>query len=226
MIPIFVGYDPKEAIVFHVCISSALRKSSLPLSFTPLSLNTLEGYVESHTDGSNEFIYSRFLVPSLMGFEGWAIYIDGDMLVREDIAQLWSLRDMGKAVMVVKHAYETKMKIKYLGAKNENYPRKNWSSVILWNCAHPANRQLTPGLVSGASGAQLHRFSWLEDDLIGELPAAWNWLPDEFGESQCAKLLHWTLGAPSFDEFANTPMAEEWHRERTIATHCRQREAN
>ena len=225
MIRLFIGYDPREAVVYHVCVNSIIRQASQPLSFTPLALRTLPRYAERHRDGSNQFIYSRFLVPELMGYTGWALYIDGDMLLRADIAELWKLRDESKAVLCVHHDYRTKMRQKYLGAKNEDYPRKNWSSVMLWNCGHPANRALTPAFVEQASGAQLHRFTWLKDDLIGELPKVWNWLPDELGPNPAAKLLHWTLGAPCFNEFADAPMAEEWHRERALMDYSVQREA-
>jgi hypothetical protein len=125
--------------------------------------------------------------------------------------------------MVVKHDYKTKMTEKYLGAKNENYPRKNWSSVILWNCGHAANKVVTPAFIETATGAQLHRFTWLADELVGELPNVWNWLPDEFGANQNAKLLHYTLGTPSFHDFATTPMGDEWHRERIYTDYCLQR---
>jgi lipopolysaccharide biosynthesis glycosyltransferase len=224
MIRIFIGYDPREAVAYHVCVNSLIRRSSVPFSVTPLALRNLSGYTERHVDGSNQFIYSRFLVPHLGDFNGWAIFMDGDMLVREDIQRLWALRDESKAVLVVKHDYRTKLKEKYLGAKNEDYPRKNWSSVILWNCAHPANRALTPQFIENATGAQLHRFTWLDNTLIGDLPIEWNWLPDEFGANPEAKLLHWTLGTPCFHEFADAPMAEEWHRERILAEHSTQRD--
>lgn len=223
MIPLFVGYDPREAIAFHVCVNSIIRRASAPVAVTPLALTNLAGYTERHDDGSNQFIYSRFLVPHLTGFSGWAMFLDGDMLLRDDIAHLWSLRDESKAVMVVKHDYKTRLREKYLGAKNENYPRKNWSSVMLWNCGHVANRVLTPEFVELSSGAQLHRFTWLEDGVIGDLPITWNWLPDEYGANPEAKLLHWTLGTPCFHEFAMAPMADEWHRERILAEHSDQR---
>jgi lipopolysaccharide biosynthesis glycosyltransferase len=224
VIPIFIGYDTREIIAYHVCANSIIRTSSEPVSLHPLALRNLGCYTESHCDGSNQFVYSRFLVPHLSGYAGWAIFLDGDMLLRDDIANLWALRDQGKAVMVVKHDYRTRLAEKYLGARNENYPRKNWSSVMLWNCAHEANRVLTPDFIRTATGAQLHRFTWLQDDLIGELPIAWNWLPDEFGENQQAKLLHWTLGTPCFHEFADAPMAGEWHRERSLTEYSAQRD--
>lgn len=216
MIPIFIGYDPREAVAYHVCCNSLIRQSSVPLSFTPLALENLAGYKELHSDGSNQFIYSRFLVPHLMDYKGWALFVDGDMIVRDDIEKLWALRDDSKAVMCVHHTYKTKSQQKYLGARNQDYPRKNWSSVVLWNCSHPANRSVTPEFIENATGAQLHRFTWLQDDLIGELPIEWNWLPDEFGPNPDAKLLHYTLGTPCFHEYADSPMAAEWHRERML----------
>ena len=223
MISIFIGYDPREAVAYHVCTNSIIRQSSQPVSITPLALNVLKDYKETHTDGSNHFIYSRFLVPHLMNYQGWAIFMDGDMLLRDDINKLWELRDESKAVQVVKHEYKTRLTEKYLGAKNEDYPRKNWSSVILWNCSHPANAVVTPEFVQSATGAQVHRFTWLDDSLIGELPIVWNWLPDEFGANSDAKLLHYTLGTPSFHEFATTPMGDEWHKERIFTDYCLQR---
>ena len=222
MIPIFLGYDPREAIVYHTCTNSIIRTATQPVSLCPLALSLLNDYDEGTTDGSNDFIYSRFLVPSLMEYKGWAIFMDGDMILRDDIAKLWAMRDDSKAVMVVKHDYKTKMKKKYLGAPNEDYPRKNWSSVIMWNCAHPANKVVTPEFVQDSTGAQLHRFTWIDDNDIGSLPIEWNWLPDELGPNDNAKLLHYTLGAPSFHEFAKTPMGTDWHEERIYTEYCQQ----
>ncbi len=222
-IPVFVGYDPREAIAYHVCANSIIRNSSQPVAIVPVALNLFGDYSETHTDGSNHFIYTRFLVPYLCDFSGHAIFIDGDMIVRGDIAELWAQRDATKDVQVVKHDYKTRMPVKYLGAKNEDYPRKNWSSVILWNCASFPNRKLTPDFVQHATGSELHRFSWLDDTRIGELPREWNWLPDEYGPNADAKLLHYTLGTPCFQEFADTPQGNEWHRERILTEYCQQR---
>ena len=222
MIPIFIGYDPREAIAYHTCVNSIIRHASQPVSIIPVSLNLFKDYTETHTDGSNHFIYTRFLVPYLSDFSGHAIFIDGDMILRDDITKLWNLRDPSKDVKVVKHDYKTKMSEKYLGSKNEDYPRKNWSSVILWNCNSFPNRKLTPAFIQKSSGAELHRFTWIDDSRIGELPIEWNWLPDEFGVNLDAKLLHYTLGTPSFHEFAMTPMGDEWHRERIYTEYCQQ----
>jgi lipopolysaccharide biosynthesis glycosyltransferase len=223
IIPIFIGYDPREAIAYHTCVNSIIRNASRPVSIVPVALNLFKDYNETHTDGSNHFIYTRFLVPYLMGFTGSAIFIYGDMIVRGDIAELWDMRNPYMDVQVVKHNYKTRMPTKYLGAKNEDYPRKNWSSVILWNCNSFPNRKLTPEYVQKATGAELHRFSWIDDSRIGELPIEWNWLPDEFGPNANAKLLHYTLGTPCFNEFADTPQNEDWHQEHKLTLHCQQR---
>jgi lipopolysaccharide biosynthesis glycosyltransferase len=222
-IPIFIGYDPREAIAFHTCVNSIIRHASQPVSIMPLALNNFGDYTETHTDGSNQFIYSRFLVPHLMGYSGHAIFIDGDMILRGDIADLWAMRSLDKDVQVVKHDYKTKMTTKYLGSKNEDYPRKNWSSVMIFNCNNYPTRKLTPEYIQKSTGAHLHRFQWTSDDRVGTLPPEWNWLPDEYGTNPDAKLLHYTLGTPCFHEFATTPMADEWHRERMFAEYCQQK---
>jgi lipopolysaccharide biosynthesis glycosyltransferase len=191
-----------------------LEKASLPVRFLPLAENTLVDYKETHTDGSNRFIYSRFLTPYLMGFQGWAIFADGDMVCQTDIKALWDLRDASKALQVVQHDYQTKAHTKYLGNKNENYPRKNWSSLILWNCAHTAHQVLTPAFIQGQKGSFLHRFSWLSDSDIGHLPPDWNWLAIEYPDNPSAALVHFTLGTPCFKDYADSPMSSIWHQAR------------
>ena len=215
MIPIYIGYDPKEALAYHVCTNSIIRHATSPVSFIPLSLNTLCNYTETHNDGSNQFIYTRFLVPSLQNYKGWAIYIDSDIILKADIAELWNLRDNSKAVMCVHHDYKTTSSFKYFGNKNEDYPRKNWSSVILWNCDHKLNQNLSPRIVQQHPGSYLHRFSWIPDTFIREIPNTWNWLPDEFGTSENAKLIHYTLGVP--DIYTNVAMASDWQQEKNHA---------
>jgi lipopolysaccharide biosynthesis glycosyltransferase len=222
-IPIFIGYDPREAIAFHTCVNSIVRHASQPVSIMPLALNNFQDYTETHTDGSNQFIYSRFLVPHLMDYQGQAIFMDGDMIVRGDIAELWAMRDLGKDVQVVKHDYKTRMPVKYLGSKNEDYPRKNWSSVMIFNCQNFPTKKLTPEYIQKSTGAHLHRFEWTTDDRVGALPPEWNWLPDEYGVNPDAKLLHYTLGTPCFHEFATTTMADEWHRERMLTNYSLQK---
>jgi lipopolysaccharide biosynthesis glycosyltransferase len=210
-IAIVVGFDQREAVTYHTFCQSVLEQSSRPVCFLPLAENTLHGYEETHNDGSNRFIYSRFLTPYLSNYSGWAIFADGDMVCQADIFELWRLRDEKKAVQVVKHEYQTKTPVKYLKNKNENYPRKNWSSLILWNCAHPANLVLTPEFIKNKPGSYLHRFSWLAEDDIGELPLEWNWLAIEYPENKAAKIIHFTLGTPCFQEYKQTSMSEFWH---------------
>ena len=210
---VFVGFDEREAEVFHVCVQSIIDHASAPFALFPLSFGTVSNlYQGGMRDGSNAFVYTRFLCPFISKFNGWSVFLDGDMVLRNDLHDIFEFCDDSKAVFVVKHDYKTKAKVKYLGAPNEDYPRKNWSSVILWNNAHEKNRILTPEVVAQRSGKFLHRFEWLNDEDIGELPIDWNWLPDEFGENPDAKLLHYTLGSPCFPEYSNTPMAEHYFR--------------
>ena len=161
-------------------------------------------------DGSNAFTYERFLIPYKCHFNGWAIFLDGDMLVRYDIADLYEQQTSHIGVRVVKHDYKTKYPTKYLGYKNDDYPRKNWSSVVLWNCGYFPNRVLTPTYVAGKTGSFLHRFSWLNDEQIGALPATWNVLVREQETSPYDKLRHYTIGTPCFADYAGDD--PEWHK--------------
>lgn len=213
MIPIFIGYDPRDAVSFSVLCNSIIRLSSQPVSIIPLNLKNLPMYVEKHTDGSTEFSYSRFLVPCLADYTGWAIYMDCDMLLLDDISKLWALQDPKYAVQCVQHQYSTKQSVKFLGNENRSYPRKNWSSMMLFNCEHPALKLLTPQLISSSTGSYLHQFEWLDDLHIGSLSTDWNWLPDEHGVNDFAKIIHYTLGSPHFEEYKHTPMSEYWFKE-------------
>ena len=210
-INLYVGYDEREAIAYHVFCHSVIKNTSIPVKITPLVLSQLKEFNETHQDRSNDFVYSRFLTPYLNEFDGWAIFADGDMICQADLKELIGMADPNKALMVVKHDYQTKASIKYLGNINENYPRKNWSSVILWNCSHPKHKILTPEFVSNQTGKFLHRFSWLDDNDIGELPIEWNWLACEYEKNTEAKLIHYTLGTPCFKDFRDTDMAEIWY---------------
>jgi hypothetical protein len=213
MLKIFVGFDGKvEPVAYHTFCQSVIEKSSIPVSFTPLALNTLSEYKETHTDGSNAFIYSRFLVPYLCDFKGMALFVDGDMICRADLAEILWEHEQDHAVKVVKHYYQTKHPVKYLGAKNEDYPKKNWSSVMLWNCGHHLNKQLTPQFVMDKPGKYLHRFEWLKypEEQVGKLDETWNWLETEYEYNPDAKLVHHTLGTPCFKDYQNTDYSQEW----------------
>jgi hypothetical protein len=223
-VPLYVGFDPREAACYHVFCQSVIERASIPVAFHPLHKAMLGGF-DGQKDGTNAFIYSRFLVPYLQNFSGWALFCDGDMVMCDDIAKLWGLREQfvfDKAVCVVKHDYRTKHPRKYVGtpmeANNASYPRKNWSSVMLWNCGHAANRILTPEFVSESPGSFLHRFAWLNDAQIGELPPEWNALSGE-QDISLASLVHYTLGAPGFSAYRDCDGADHWHRAKKRAMH-------
>ena len=215
LIPVFVGYDPREAAAYHVFCQSVIEKSSRPVAFIPLHKQMLDGF-DGQRNGTNAFIFSRYLVPMLCNYRGWAIFCDGDMVMDRDIADLWEYQNVfiDKALAVVQHEYSTKRPRKYIGSKlesdNVDYPRKNWSSVVLWNCAHFANRWLDRGTVAGADPAELHRFSWLNDTQIGSLPPSWNYLVGEDPPAS-ASLYHYTTGVPGIKHYADDHASWHWH---------------
>lgn len=158
---------------------------------------------------STEFALSRFLVPHLAR-TGWALFMDCDMLVRADIAGLFALANDDYAVMCVKHDHQSNVLTKMDGQPQTNYARKNWSSVMLFNCDHPANRRLTLDLVNTRAGRDLHAFCWLADHEIGDLPLEWNWLADESPVIRNPAIVHHTLGSPCLKGYENAPYADEW----------------
>lgn len=242
---IFIGYDPKETVAYHVLAHSILRQSTIPVSITPLSRANL-GRLYTRPRGateSTEFSISRFLVPYLCGYQGPALFMDCDMLVQGDVAELLlhAVINPEKAVTVCQHDYTPGETTKFLGQPQTAYPRKNWSSVMVFNTEHC--RRLTPEYVNTASGLDLHRFNWLkggplvnlggqwmsqtitgphgaqvphEDEAlwIGALPLTWNHLVGEYSPDPDAKNLHWTLGGPWFSDYALAPHAERWYAER------------
>jgi len=220
LIPVFAGYDFRESIGYHTFCQSVIDNTTEPVGISPLSLSTMQKvYVGGQRDGTNEFIYARFLIPYLCNYQGSAIFVDGsDMVCRGDIAELWALRDPFKAVQVVKHDYKTKHPRKYVGstieAGNQDYPRKNWSSVMILNMQHYAWRNITPEMVAKVPGRYLHRFEFIEDRFVGELPVEWNWLADEQGANFDAKLLHWTAGIPAFDHYKDAMHEADWNKYR------------
>ncbi|WP_331371770.1 glycosyltransferase family protein [Sinorhizobium chiapasense] len=208
---VFIGFDSKEVVAYHVFCQSILEKSSIPVEFLPIALSTLGGIFtrERNPLQSTEFSFSRFLVPYLSRYQGWSLFADCDMLMRTDIARLWQLRDERYAVMCVKHEYTPKIETKFLGQTQTKYEKKNWSSVILFNNAKCT--ALTPDYVNTATGLQLHQFKWLEsEELIGALPPTWNWLVNEYDYNPAANLVHFTDGGPYFAEYKNDDYAEEW----------------
>ncbi|MDE1463518.1 glycosyltransferase [Spartinivicinus poritis] len=211
MIRVFIGYDRAEAAAFNVLSHSIHTHASQPVSITPLMLSQLHNTFTRERDPlqSTDFSFSRFLVPYLCNYQGWAIFMDCDMIVKEDINKLWSLRDSRFAVQVVKHCHEPANQRKFLNHVQTRYQKKNWSSVMLFNCERC--KALTPDYVNQASGLALHQFKWLgTDDLIGELPRRWNHLVGYDAANEDIALLHYTEGGPYFDEYQQCEYAEDW----------------
>ena len=210
-VKIFIGYDPKEAIAFHTLVQSIMNKATIPFDIVPLDIRNLPMYTRKVDDKqSNEFSFTRFLVPYLSSYKGISIYLDCDMMLRTDIREV--LKEVNdKPVYLVKHNYTPKDKYKYLGAKQYSYPRKNWSSFVVWNCSHDSNKLVTDSFVNTARAAELHQFKFLKDDEIGELNVRWNWLVGEYNDPpDDVKNVHWTLGGPWLKEYKDVDFADEW----------------
>ena len=218
---VYIGWDAREDLAFQVARQSLIKNSSIPLEVIPIKANELidRGIYTREIDplASTEFTYSRFLTPSLAGFDGWAIFFDCDFLFFGDINELLKYQDQKYAVCCVKHDYSPKDSIKMDGQIQTNYPRKNWSSMMMFNCSHPSVKNLSVETVNLETGAYLHRMEWAKDSEIGAIPTEWNWLegwnekPDE-GYPSC---VHYTRGGPWFDNWQGVDYAAEWHEEAT-----------
>jgi len=216
----FIGYDSKEDIAYRVCKYSLNKRSSLKTNIISLKLDELvaKNYYYRSIDplASTQFTYSRFLVPALMNFKGWALFCDCDFIFLSDVADLIKNVDESKAVYCVQHDYTPKEKHKMDGKKQTIYPRKNWSSFILFNCSHPSNKKLTIDLVNQETGAFLHQFKWLKDQEIGSLDERWNWLEGWTSNHNNNQpfAVHFTRGGPWFSEWQDVEYAKEWIIER------------
>jgi hypothetical protein len=210
---IFIGYDSKEIPVFYTCIESILEHAKVPLSIVPLKLSGLPMYQREDKQGTTEFSLTRFLVPYLSKYEGWSLFIDCDMIVKIDLSEIvncikfnpYELNTHFDDVYVVKHDYMSIVKNKATGI-NENYPKKNWSSVMLFN--NEKCKILTPEIVNNSSPSYLHRLKWAKS--VGELPKEYNWLVGEYPHNDQAKILHYTLGTPYFPDYKDSDHAEDW----------------
>lgn len=241
---IFIGYDPRETEAFLVATHSILARATIqrealemgglylpqlreaglytrPTSKRPNQGGTGGQLWDDISDApmSTEFAISRFLTP-LLSSTKWALFMDCDMLVRADIGELFAQADDRCAVMCVKHQQSVPAVGgigKMDGQQQTYYARKNWSSVMLFNCRHPAMKKFNWSLVNTLPGRELHRFCWLEDDEIGSLDVSWNWLAGISPASVDPKIAHFTLGVPSIRGYENQPYADEWRAELTKA---------
>ena len=218
MINIYVGYDSREKISSDVCKYSLIKNSTLKLNIEFLKKFELEKkkilYRENDKLSSTEFTFSRFLVPYLNNYKGWALFCDCDFLWTGDIKRLLDKKDEKYAVMCVQHDYNPKSEIKMDGRQQLMYPRKNWSSMVLWNCSHPANKKIDINMVNNETGKFLHRFGWLEDKLIGNLDYKWNWLVGWYEETSNNKpeAIHFTEGGPWFENYKNCEYSKIWNQ--------------
>ena len=214
---IYIGYDTREDIAYQVSKFSALQQTK-NVSVFPLKLDDLkeQGLYWRGEDklGSTEFTFSRFLVPELNDYKGWALFCDCDVIFLEDINNLFNLKDDKYAVMCVQHDYTPKEETKMDGKQQTLYPRKNWSSLVLWNCGHPSNQKISKELINNpeTTGKYLHRFSWLKDEEIGAIPHYWNWLVGWYKEPNDGnpKAIHYTEGGPWFENYRDCDYHQKW----------------
>ena len=214
---VYIGYDRRMPLLYHVLSHSIISQSTIPVSIIPLAINNLSHIFKRKLSPkqSTEFSFTRFLAPYLSDYKGWSLFIDNDMLFLDDIAKLYALRDEKYAVQVVKHNHKPKDSLKFLGQQQTSYEKKNWSSVMLFN--NEKCRALSADYVNEASGLQLHQFKWLDNDgLIGDLPAKWNHLVDYDANTAARELanLHYTSGGPYFSETADCGYADLWQQEK------------
>jgi lipopolysaccharide biosynthesis glycosyltransferase len=215
---VFVGYDTREDIAYQVCKHSIVSKQP-EADVRPLKQQELRdaGWYTRSVDklASTEFTFTRFLIPELTNFNGWALFMDSDMILTTDIQELFDQADDKYAVMCVQHDYTPKEGTKMDGQVQTVYPRKNWSSVVLWNCGHPSNKIVTTDLVNNESttGKYLHRFSWLKNEEIGELDHTWNYLVGVYDDIETPKLIHYTEGGPWFENYRDCEFHQLWKDE-------------
>ena len=204
---LFLGWDEREVLPWHVLNHSIVRLSSKPVSITPVKLSQLP--ISRPPSGSTEFSLSRFLVPWMCGYQGLALFMDCDMLVRCDITELFDMKDES-AVQVVQHDYVPRETVKFYGNRQVAYSRKNWSSVMLFDCAQC--EELSPEYVDTATPSELHQLLWT--DSIGSLPTTYNHLVGEYAYRDDAKIVHWTNGGPWLTKYRHGDYAGDWFQER------------
>lgn len=223
---VFIGFDANEMQACNVATTSLFQHASRSeVRVERICMLSLHGRytrpttrlpngqlfdVISDAPMSTDHAIARFWIPALTGYDGWALFVDGDVLFRADVVQLLGFAESQYAVRVVQHPPLVDESTKKDGHIQQAYPRKNWSSAILWNCGHPANQALTPDVLNAWPGRELHRFGWLRDDQIGALPANWNHLVGLSAPSPDVALAHFTLGTPNIAGHEHDPFADEW----------------
>jgi len=215
---IFIGWDSREDIAYQVCRESLLRHTSIELDIQPIKQQEMREknlYWREHDPlSSTEFSFTRFLTPYLAGYKGWAVFMDCDFLWRGDIATLQQYMNPYFGAFVVQHDYKPKEATKMDGRVQHQYPRKNWSSMILFNCGHLHIKALTPEVVNRESGMYLHQIRFLWDACIGDLPIAYNYLEGWHTRNDCPNpvAVHFTRGGPWFKDYMDVEYGDEWMR--------------
>lgn len=208
---VYIGFDSAQAIAHDVCVRS-LRKYNNRIKITSLVKSHLTNqglfHRENDSNASTEFTYTRFLVPFLNNYEGVAIFCDSDFLYKYDIEELLQFYDSSKAVMCVKHEQKCKSPIKFSGLPQKDYPRKNWTSLMIFNCSHPSCKNLNLKTINNATPKFLHQMEWCKDEEIGEIPFCYNYLLGYY-HSNDAKAVHFTEGGPWNIEWHNSMLPKE-----------------
>ena len=213
-IKVFIGLDEPYKIVYDVCKYSILKNNKkYNLDIIPINYNTVKDYnrVKDQYE-STQFSFARFWTPFESDFKGVSIFLDSDFLFLDSIDSLIDLYDEEKAIMCCKHNYKPTNSKKMDNKVQTVYPRKNWSSLIIFNNSHPKNKILEPFMLNTSTGSYLHRFSWLDDEDIGNLPLQWNWLTDWYSETEDfkPKALHYTEGGPWLDNYKDCKYNKHW----------------
>lgn len=211
MIRVYIGYDERESIAYHVLADSIRRYASIDVEIRPLQTHLIPAFTRPrHPAQSTDFAFSRFMVPYLCRYEGTAVFMDCDMLMRADIAELLADVPEDADVSVCQHDYTPRTAFKFNGAVQTPYPRKNWSSLMVFQADRC--RKLSPYYVNRATAEDLHRLAWARR--VGALPLDWNWLVGEYQANPTARCWHWTLGGPWFPDYADADHADEWRAAR------------
>ena len=223
---IYIGFDEVEIVAYHTLSQSIIKHASGPVRISPIYSKHFRRFFNRPRDEkqSNDFSFTRFLVPYLNNYDGYAIFMDCDMMLQTDIFEVLNEVDPNCAISVVQHDYTPSDTVKYLNKVQYAYPRKNWSSFVVWNCSHDKNRKLTPTFVESASGLELHRFTWLLDTEIGNLDVGWNWLVGNYiNPPENVKNVHWTIGGPYFQEYSDVDFSIEWFEMNKETNFCTQK---